>query len=132
MKGAAVAGELEQAVRQIFTRFDQLDLDAINEMTATDAQGIDEISRQWMRTADEITAYISKLRPMLSDVHSELSDVREVVWGDAGIVTCWLDQSYTVDGKRAHVTAPTTFVFRREDGEWRIALLHSIPLPPDE
>jgi ketosteroid isomerase-like protein len=127
-----MAGELEQAVREVFANFDRLDLDYINEMTTTDAQGIDEISRQWMRTGDEITAYIGKLKPMLSDVHSELSDVREVTWGDAGIVTCWLEQSYTVDGERAHVSAPTTFVFRREDGAWRIALLHSIPLPPED
>jgi ketosteroid isomerase-like protein len=55
--------------------------------------------------------------------------VEERVWGDTGVLTCWLDQDYTMDGKAQHVSAPTTIVFRREGVEWKLALFHSIPLP---
>jgi hypothetical protein len=43
-------------------------------------------------------------------------------------VTCWLEQDYLFDGVHEHVSAPTTMVLRRIDGEWRIALIHTVPL----
>ena len=36
-----------------------------------------------------------------------------------------------LEGKQQHVSAPTTLVFRREDGEWKYLLFHLIPLPPE-
>ena len=63
------------------------------------------------------------------DVRTELRDAEERVWGDTGMLTCWLDQDYTMEGNAQHVSAPTTIVFRREGGEWKLALFHSIPLP---
>jgi hypothetical protein len=53
----------------------------------------------------------------------------EVAWDDTGIVTCWLEQDYVLEGKPDHVSAPTTFALHREDGEWKVALVHSVPLP---
>jgi ketosteroid isomerase-like protein len=53
----------------------------------------------------------------------------EVAWDDTGIVTGWLEQDYVLEGKPDHVSAPTTFVLHREDGEWKVALVHSVPLP---
>ena len=50
------------------------------------------------------------------------------MWGDTGVLTRWLDQDYTMDGSPQHVSAPTRIVFRLEDGEWKLALFHSIPL----
>jgi ketosteroid isomerase-like protein len=47
-------------------------------------------------------------------------------------LTCWLNQDYTLEGSAQHVSAPTTIVFRRVDGEWKLALFHSIPLPEQE
>ncbi len=60
---------------------------------------------------------------------SRLSDVQETVWDDVGLVTCWLEQDYTYQGQPQHVSAPTSAVFRRTGGEWRIVMLHTIPLP---
>ena len=59
----------------------------------------------------------------------EIRDPEERVWGDVGVLTCWLEQSYTMDGSAQQVSAPTTLVFRQEGGAWKIALFHSIPLP---
>jgi ketosteroid isomerase-like protein len=127
----SMAAELEPVVRRLFADFDRLDFDAIGEYLATGAQGVDEISRRWLRETDEIAVYFAALKPMLADVKSSLGDIHEVVWADTGLVTFWLEQSYLLDGNAQQVSAPTTIVFRREDGNWRIALIHSVPLPAE-
>jgi ketosteroid isomerase-like protein len=126
-----VAGELEDAVRGLFEALDKNDLDAGTRMLANDTQGIDEISRRWMRGDDEVRAYVSDLMKRAKDVHSEINDLHEKVWGDVGVVTCWLEQDYTFDGQRVHVSAPTSLVLRREHNGWKIALFHSLPLPSE-
>jgi ketosteroid isomerase-like protein len=55
--------------------------------------------------------------------------VAGAVWGDVGLVTFALEQSYTMDGQKQTREAPTSIVFRRQDGDWRIELIHSVPLP---
>ena len=119
--------ELEDEVRRLFDNFDRLDFDAVAATLATDVQGVDELSRRWMRGKGELTSYFEQMRPLLSNIKSSLSDVRAVTWGDAGVVTCWLEQTYNLEGRTDSVSAPTTFVFRREGEQWRVALLHSIP-----
>jgi ketosteroid isomerase-like protein len=49
-------------------------------------------------------------------------------WGDTALVTLVLDQTYTLGGERRSLHAPSSVVLRREDGAWRIALVHSVPL----
>ncbi len=49
--------------------------------------------------------------------------------GEVGVVTCWVEQAYTLGGRRQQLSAPTTVVLRRAGETWRIALFHSIPLP---
>ena len=78
-----------------------------------------------------MTGYVRQMMTAATDVHSEIGDVHEAAWGDAGVVTFWLEQDYMLEGARVHISAPTTCVLRREGGEWKIALFHSIPLPPD-
>ena len=36
-----------------------------------------------------------------TSVKSVISNARERTWGDVAVVTCWLDQAYTFDGKDA-------------------------------
>jgi ketosteroid isomerase-like protein len=122
-------GELQQVVRNLFDLFDKQDFSTVQEMFAKDAQGIDEISREWMRSSTELRDYIAQLGSMLSNIHSRVDDLTEVQWGDTGVVTCWLEQDYVLDGKPDHVSAPTTIVLRREDGDWKVVLVHSVPLP---
>ena len=124
-----MAGELETAVRKMFDALDRGDAGSVGEDIASDAQGIDEISRRWMRGADEVRAYTSQLSSQAKDVRSELVHVHETVWGDVGLLTCWLEQDYTFEGDRRHISAPTTVVLRREGGAWKFALFHSAPLP---
>ena len=124
-----MAGELEAVARKLVSALDALDVDAMTQLATDDAQGVDEISRRWMRGKGELEAYLRQLTGVVSDVRTELRDVDERTWGDAGVLTCWLEQGYTMDGAQHHISAPTTLVLRREGGEWRVALFHSIPLP---
>jgi len=126
-----MAGELEAVARRLVSALDALDVDAMTQLATDDAQGVDEISRRWMRGRGELESYLRQLTGAVSDVRTELRDVDERAWGDSGVLTCWLEQDYTMDGAHHHVSAPTTLVLRREGGDWRLALFHSIPLPED-
>ena len=133
-------GELEAVVREMYALFDRMDVAGAMRTVAEDAQGVDEISRRWLRGRAEVDGYMRQLAGAVTGVRSELRDVRETVWGDMGAVTCWLEQDYTMEGPPQHVSAPTSVVLRRLGGSgeagsglgqggWRIVLFHSIPLP---
>jgi len=127
---AAMADEgLEPALRRLMTAFDAMDVDAATALMTSDAQGVDEISRRWMRGHDAVLEYFRGLQDQVSDIRSEFRELNETIYGDTGIATFWIEQDYTMGGERQHVSAPTTMVFRREGGEWKAALVHSVPLP---
>jgi len=125
-------GPLAAAARQYFDFVDRKDAEALIQASTNDIQGVDELSRRWMRGIDELGAYIRRLLNMVDDVHTSISRAHETIHGDIGILTCWVEQDYTLEGKAQHVSAPTTVVFRRENGAWKAALFHSVPLPPEE
>jgi ketosteroid isomerase-like protein len=124
-----MAGELETAVGEMFAALDRRDFAGILRTIGDDAQMVEEVSRRWSRSREEMEAFVSQIEVAIQDIHSELRDVHEKAWGDTGLVTCWLEQDYTLQGKRQHISAPTSVGFRRNGGIWQIVLLHSIPLP---
>jgi ketosteroid isomerase-like protein len=126
-----MATELALVVRRLFDDLDSLNFEGVRGYFTTDAQAVEEIERRWMRDSGEIANYFAQLKPILSDVKSQLHDVHEVTWGDTGLVTLWLEQTYVLDGQAQQVSAPTTIVLRREHGAWKIALAHSVPMPPE-
>jgi ketosteroid isomerase-like protein len=127
-----MGGALESETRRLFEALDRRDMETLAGSLAQDAQGVDEISRRWMRGKDAIGKYFRETIGMVQDIHSMINDVHETVSGDIGFTTCWLEQDYTLEGKRTHVSAPTTLAFRREGGGWKVLLIHTIPLPPEE
>lgn len=127
-----MGGALEAAMQQLFDALDRKEADAIINACSEDIQSVDEITRRWVRGTGEFTAYIRQLLDTVDDVHTTLSDVREIVQGDIGLMTCWLDQDYRTEGKVEHVSAPTTVAFRQDKGAWKIMLFHSVPLAPQQ
>jgi ketosteroid isomerase-like protein len=127
-----MSGQLEQVVTDFLAALDSLDVDAMLQGLTEDAQGVDEISRRWIRGRVDLSAYIRQLASSVSSVRTEATDVSESIFGDVGVVTCWLDQTYTLEGQEQSVSAPTTIVFRNEWGEWKLSLFHSVPLPEQE
>ena len=119
----------EQRVRRMLESLDAMDLDALRPMIAEDAQSVDEITRGWTRGRAAIEAYLGQLMNSVSDVHSEMSDAEELVWGDIALVTFVLNQTYTMDGQKQTISAPTSILFRRQDADWMIELIHTVPIP---
>lgn len=121
--------ELEQITRRMIERLDALDMEALGAMLTDDAQGIDELTGGWRRGRESLNAYLSELPGTVSDVRSQLTDLHATGWGDTGAVTFVLEQTYLMDGETHRLSAPTSLVFRRQGDEWKVALIHSAPLP---
>jgi hypothetical protein len=119
---------LEQKVRRLLELLDAMDLDDIGAMLSDDAQSVDEITRGWTRGRAAIEVYLSQLKDTVSNVNSQISDAHETVWGDVGLVTFVLDQTYTMDGQQHTISAPTSVVFVHQDSDWKIALIHTVPI----
>jgi SnoaL-like domain len=122
---------LQQTVSRLLERLDAMDLEALGGMVDDEVQGVDEIARGWMRGRPAIERYLSQLKDTVSDVRSRMSDVQEDAWGDAGLVTFVLDQTYTLGGQQQTISAPTSIVFRRRESDWKIVLIHTVPLPEE-
>jgi ketosteroid isomerase-like protein len=123
-----MAGELKGIANELFQALDARDSEKLISNTEADAQSVDENSRRWLRGRDELESYLGEMFEMVTDVHTTLRDVTEHIWDDTGVLTCWLEQRYTLEGSPQQISAPTTIIFRRRDGAWRLALFHSVPL----
>jgi SnoaL-like domain len=123
-----VDGELEQELRDFFGALDRMELEPLVERLSDDMQGVDEIARGWTRGKSEFAAKAALLTEAVSDLRTEITDVMEHIWGDTGVVTCWIEQEYAYEGAAQQISAPTTVVFRCIDGVWKMALFHSIPV----
>jgi ketosteroid isomerase-like protein len=121
--------ELQSVVQELFNALDRKDFVTLQRMLSDDAQAVEEISRRWLRTREDISDYFRQLEHAIQDVHSELRDVHEIAWGDTGLVTCWLEQDYVFNGQPQHISAPTTIVLHRRGDRWQIVLAHSVPMP---
>ena len=127
----AVASTLESVARELFDALDAKDFDRIVRLATDDVQLIDEISRGWLRGRAEMEPYLKSLGEQVSNIRSTLSDLHTVEVGEVGILTLVLDQEYDMGGQRTSIHAPTSIVARRVDGDWRIVLLHTVPLAED-
>ena len=67
-----MAGELETVASELMAAFASKDLDRVFELSGDDAQGVDEISRRWIRGRDELT---TNLRQTLGAV-SAIGDLQ--------------------------------------------------------
>ena len=129
MPEQTATGSLEQEVRCLLELLDALDTKSLAEMPTDDAQSVDEITRGWTRGRAAIEGYLSQLEESVSDVHSQMSDIQETVWGDVGLVTFVLNQTYKMEGQEQSISAPTSMVLRRQNGDWKVALIHTVPIP---
>ena len=123
--------ELTNVATDFFAALDALDADRMKEMLSGDVQSVDEVSRRWLRGRGDVDNYLREVIPAVSDVGTRLRDAEERIWGETGVLTCWIDQDYTMNDTPQHISAPTTLIFRREGGAWKLVLWHSIPLPEE-
>jgi hypothetical protein len=126
------ASSLEQQTRAMYARLDIMDLAGLDDLLHDDVQCVDELTRAWLRGRAALSSYFVQLEDMVSDVHTQMVDVHEQVWGDTGVLTFILEQTYTAGGERHALTSPTSVVGRRIADEWKIVLFHSVPLAEDQ
>ena len=122
---------LEAETERLLKLLDAMEFDALGAMLTDDIQSVDEITRGWIRGRAAIDAYLEQLRNTVSGLHSQARDLHVSNWEETGIVTFVLEQTYKLDGAQQTLEAPTSIVFRRHHDEWRIALLHTVPLAPE-
>ena len=128
----AVDTTLDGVAAELLALLDARDFDRLRALLTDDAQGVDEISRGWKRGRQAIESYFSDALSRVSDIHSTFRDSQSRAWGDVGLFTGVLEQTYKLDGEKRKITAPTSLVLVRTDGAWKVALVHSVPLPADE
>src|SRR5881227_668661 len=112
---------LERQAHRLFELIDAMDVPGMTAMMTEDVQGVDEVSRGWLRGHAAVEDYFERMRDQIQALHSELREVTASRWADAGIVTCVLEQTYMLAGRHQRITAPTSLTFRRDDGEWKVA-----------
>jgi len=123
------AAALEQETRHFLELLDSLDMSGLAAMFTDDAQGVDEISRGWTRGRAALEAYLAQLEGTVTDVRSRLTDFHATTWADIGLVTFVLDQTYSMNEQEQRLSAPTSLLFHRQDDGWKVALIHSVPIP---
>ena len=119
---------LESFVKKFFATLDRRDFDTLLLTVDRDAEGIDEITRKWLRGKRAFVEYVKRIGPEMKNIKSTLRDLHTRQVGGAGIATFFLHQSYTLSGRRQKLKAPTTMVFVRRAGDWKLSLFHSTPL----
>ncbi len=119
---------LEQETHRLFQLLDSLDISGLIGLLVDDAQAVDELTGSWMRGREALEAHFARLPEVVADVRSELSDLSATAWGDVGLVTLLLNQTYTADGAVQTISAPTSLIFRRQGEIWKVALVHSVPV----
>ena len=122
---------LEAETERILRLLDAMELEALGATLTDDAQSVDEITRGWTRGRAAIDAYLRQLRDTVSNIRSHARDLHATSWGDTGIVTFVLEQTYTLNRAQQTLEAPTSMVFRRVRDSWKVALIHTVPLPDD-
>ena len=75
---ADTATTLEQEVHRLFELLDSMDIRGLSAMLTDDAQGIDEISRRWMRGKAALDDYFAQLEGAVSEPKSQVSDLHAV------------------------------------------------------
>jgi len=126
-----MSGELSRAAAELLASFDSFDFDAVMEQTADDAQVVDDVSRHWVRGKTSIGAHMRRVASSVDSLRTELSEVAETIWGDVGLLTCQLEQTYTAEGREGRGIGPATVVFHREGSEWKLTLFHIVALPEE-
>lgn len=129
----ATAIDFKAKVQEMFDHFDAQEFAELRAMFADDVQGVDELSRKWLRDQTAISGYFEQLEEMgVGDIHSTLSDVTAKQWDDMALVTCMADQTYSIGGDPVAISAPCSILFRHVGGDWKIELVHAVPLSDQE
>lgn len=124
--------DIEECVHEAYDAMEKLDVARVGALLGPDMQAVDGVMRTWKRGLGEIGAHLATLESSLTDEVSTISGMEIREYGDTAVATYTVAQRYTFAGTRHEDVCPTTMVLRRTDGTWKIALFHSVPVPPEK
>jgi ketosteroid isomerase-like protein len=115
---------------ELYRHVDAKDVATLRSIWCDDPQKADEMTRGWLRGQPALQEYFG-IFARIEDIHSTVEDVAVRRWGeDVEIETFVLRQSYVYEGVRHEAEGPVTTIWHREGGSWKLALVHSVSLPP--
>ncbi len=124
--------DVEEFVRSAYRAMETVDVAKIRTMLADDLQAVDGLMRTWKRGVGEIGQHLSALESSLQRWGSEISDMQVRDYGETAIATYLVEEKYSFQGREYVDVAPSSMVLRRVDGQWRIVLFQSVPLPQEK
>ncbi|MPZ85463.1 MAG: hypothetical protein GEV28_35780 [Actinophytocola sp.] len=124
--------DIEEFVRDAYRAMETVDVDRVRTMLSDDLQAVDGLMRTWKRGLGEVGQHLAALESSLQRWGSELGDMVVRDYGDTAIATYLVEERYSFAGQDYLDVAPTTMVLRRVDGDWKIVLFQSVPMPPEK
>jgi ketosteroid isomerase-like protein len=115
----------EQLSREFWAHFDAKDWEALLAMMTPDAMETDDLAGGWLRGPAAIGEHFAGMGPRYEDSHTTLEDVEVAETTDTAVITCVVHYEMRWDGQPGTWRWPTTMIFKRQAGEWRLALVHT-------
>ncbi len=119
------AAPLERRLREFWACFDAKDYEALVAMMTEGAFETDDLAQGWLRGQAAIGEHFARIGERYEDSHTVLEDVKIIETADTAVVACVVHYQMRWDGQPGRWPWPTTMIFVREAGEWKIALLHT-------
>jgi ketosteroid isomerase-like protein len=119
------ATPVERDARQFWAHFDAKDHRALVAMMTKDALETDDLANRWLCGRAAIEEHFAGMGERYHDSHTVLEDVQVSETADTAVLTCVVHYQMRWDGQPGVWRWPTTMIFVRQAGEWRIALLHT-------
>ena len=116
---------LERLLREFWAHFDAKDYEALSAMMTEDALETDDLAQGWLRGQAAIGEHFARMGERYEDSHTALEDVTVTETSANAVVTCVVVYQLRWDSQPGSWRWPTTMIFVREAGAWKIALLHT-------
>jgi ketosteroid isomerase-like protein len=94
-------------------------------MMTPNAMETDDLAGGWLRGPAAIGEHFAAMGPRYEDSHTVLEDVEVTATTDTAVLTCIVHYEMRWDGTPGTWRWPTTMIFRRQAGEWRLAVVHT-------
>lgn len=115
----------EQRVHQFWALFDAKDYQALLAIMTDDAMETDDFAKVWLRGRAAIRENFARIGKRFDESHTRVRDVQVTETPEIAVATCVVNYQLLWDGSPFTADAPTTMIFVREPGTWRLRLLHT-------
>jgi ketosteroid isomerase-like protein len=84
----------------------------------------DDLAHGWLRGQPAIGEHFARMGERYEGSQTVPEDVEVTETSDSAVVTCVVHYQMRWDGRPGSWRWPTTMIFLRQGGEWRLALVH--------